>query len=417
MDRAVGQAYQAILGVGDLTVAQAKQLFIPMREGGFGLASAEPQAEPAMMASWASCAARVTARVGLGGIDDLTAEIPGLRSALSKLQAIKREAGEDPNDLTRPGSTATSQRALALSRVNNATTDLRDHIGANCRHRVALDSASGPPPDSSNSRPPTLRSCTSPLSSMRPECGYADPCVTPVIGAKNKKADGTECGAALDKEGKHATTCPCGHALSARHNALRDEIANTARRTGLCADIEVLADHPAIDPPKRRENGRENLQNRCPERRRAHRRSSYLPVLRGGSWSCGQSCLHRREQEANKIQTCGRHTGHPRDPRPNWPHPQGVPDQDRPRGSASPGHLVAKRHEAHFMCPPDPQRAHLRQMQRIHLPPCLPGSSRPFAPCSWPPCSGLVSSRLGDPLRLIWPPGVVFLVPGRLFWV
>ena len=144
MDRVVGQAYQAILGVGDLSVAQAKQLFIPMREGGFGLASAELQAEPAMMASWASCAARVTARIGLGGVDDLTAEIPGLRSALSKLQAIRREAGEDPNDLTRLGSTATSQRALALSRVNKVTGDLREHIGANRRHRVALDSASGP---------------------------------------------------------------------------------------------------------------------------------------------------------------------------------------------------------------------------------------------------------------------------------
>ena len=144
MDRVVGQAYQDILGVGDLTVAQAKQLFIPMREGGFGLGSAELQAEPAMMASWASCAARVTARIGLGGIDDLTAEIPGLRSALCKLQAIRREAGEDPDDLTRLGSTATSQRALALSRVNKAARDLRDHIGANSRHRVALDSASGP---------------------------------------------------------------------------------------------------------------------------------------------------------------------------------------------------------------------------------------------------------------------------------
>ena len=55
----------------------------------------------------------------------------------------------------------------------------------------------------------------------------------------------------LHREGTHATTCPCGHALSARHNALRDEIANFARRTGLCADIEVLVDHPDIDP----ENG------------------------------------------------------------------------------------------------------------------------------------------------------------------
>ena len=74
----------------------------------------------------------------------------------------------------------------------------------------------------------------------RPVCDPGNRC-------KNKKPDGTECGAALDKEGKHATTCPCGHALAVRHNALRDEIANIARRTGLCADIEVLVDHPASD--------------------------------------------------------------------------------------------------------------------------------------------------------------------------
>ena len=71
MDRVVGQ------GVGDWTVAQAKQLFIPMREGGSELSSAELQSELAMMASWASCAARVTARVALGCIDDPFAEVPG----------------------------------------------------------------------------------------------------------------------------------------------------------------------------------------------------------------------------------------------------------------------------------------------------------------------------------------------------
>ena len=178
MDRVVGQACQAILGVGDLTVAQAEQLFIPMREGGFGLASAELQAEPAMMASWASCAARVTARIGLGCIDDFSAEIRGLRSALSKLQAIRREAGDDPNDLTRLGSTATLQRAFALSRVNKATRDLRDHVRANSRHRAALDSASGPGATgvSSSSPSPTFRWFTTLLSSMRPDCGYADLC-------------------------------------------------------------------------------------------------------------------------------------------------------------------------------------------------------------------------------------------------
>ena len=180
------------------------------------------------------------------------AEIPGLRSALSKLQAIRREAGENPNDLTRLGSTATSQRALALSRVNKATRDLRDHIGANTRHRVALDSASGPGASRflqvPTSNTPIVHNSafqhTARMRLCRPVCEHGNRC-------KNKKRDGTECGAALDKEGKHGTTCPCGHALSARHNALRDEIANIARRTSLCADIEVLVDHPAIDP----ENG------------------------------------------------------------------------------------------------------------------------------------------------------------------
>ena len=144
MDRVVAQAYQSIIGMGDLTIAQVKQLFIPMRDGGFGVSSAELQAEPAMMASGGSCAARATARIGLACVDDLSAEVPGLRSAMSKLQAIRREAGADPNDLTRLGTTATTQRALALSRVTKASQDLRDTIGANSSHRSAMDSASGP---------------------------------------------------------------------------------------------------------------------------------------------------------------------------------------------------------------------------------------------------------------------------------
>ena len=35
-------------------------------------------------------------RVGLACFDDLRAEVPGLRSALSILQAIRREGGNDP---------------------------------------------------------------------------------------------------------------------------------------------------------------------------------------------------------------------------------------------------------------------------------------------------------------------------------
>ena len=105
-----------------------------------------------MMASWASCAARVTARVGLACVDDLSAEVPGLSSAMSKFQASRREEGDDPN-------TATSQRALALSRVNKATQDLRDLV------TVPVVQA---PPDSFNSL-----SATHPVS---PVCAAGSRC-------------------------------------------------------------------------------------------------------------------------------------------------------------------------------------------------------------------------------------------------
>ena len=54
------------------------------------------------------------------------------------------------------------------------------------------------------------------------------------------------------------------------------------------------------------------------------------------------------------------------------------------------------------MSPPDPQRAHHRQMQRIHPTPCLPGSPWSIVPCSWLPCSATRVFSPGDLLRTIW---------------
>ena len=100
---------------------------------------------------------------------------------------------------------------------------------------------------SSSSLFPTPRLCTTPLSSTRLECGYAEPCVTPVIGAKTRRV--TEPSAELPLTRKANTRRRArADTPSPRENALRDEIANIARRTGLCADIEVIVDHPAIDP-------------------------------------------------------------------------------------------------------------------------------------------------------------------------
>ena len=211
MDRVVAQAYQSIIGIGDLTAAQARQLFTPVRDVGVGVSSAELHAEPAMMACWASRAARVTARIGLACVDDLSAEVPGLRSAMSKFQAIRREAGDDPNDLPRLGTTATAQGALALSHVSEATQDLRDFVVANSKHRIAVESASGPGataiPQLSVSNTPLVQNTAfqqaARLRLFRPVCA------TGSRSKKNRKRDGSDCGALLDKEGTHATSCPC----------------------------------------------------------------------------------------------------------------------------------------------------------------------------------------------------------------
>ena len=197
----------------------------------------------------------------------------------------------------------------------------------------------------------------------RPVCDYGNRC-------KNKKRDGTECGAVLDKEGKHATTCRCGHALSPRHKALRDEIANIARRTGLCVDIEVLMDHPAIDP----ENGaRMDVRISKPGIKNADELIDVQvtsPFCVEAAGLVGKAATIAESKKRTKyrpavvtpaiLETHGR----------MGPHSQSVPGHDRPRRSASPGHLVARSHEAHFMCPPDPQRAHHRQMQWLHPPLC-----------------------------------------------
>ena len=144
---------------------------------------------------------------------------------------------------------------------------------------------------------------------MQTVCDHGNRC-------KNKKRDGTECGAALDKEGKHATTCPCGHALSARHNALRDEIANIARRTGLCADIEVLVDHPAIDP----ENGA-RMDVRI-SKTGAQDADELIDVQVTSPFCVEAAGLVGKAasiaESKKRTKYCG-HPGHPRDSRPNCP--------------------------------------------------------------------------------------------------
>ena len=80
-----------------------------------------------------------TARIGLACVDDLSAEVPGLRC----VQTPNHQA-RSWNDLTRLGTTATTQSSLALSHVSKASEDLRDFVGAISKHRIAIDSASGP---------------------------------------------------------------------------------------------------------------------------------------------------------------------------------------------------------------------------------------------------------------------------------
>ena len=60
------------------------------------------------------------------------------------------------------------------------------------------------------------------------------------------------------------------------------------------------------------------------------------------------------------------------------------------------------------MCPPDPQRAHHRQMQWFHLNlACLALRCPPHP--FLPPCSAPRVFSPGYPLGLLWPPGAAIL--------
>ena len=143
--------------------------------------------------------------------DDVFIQTPG-----------RREAGDDSNDLTRVGTTATSQRALALTRFKKKKNNnhLLGSRGASRKHRRMHPCCPqfGLP---ASRQAQTLQACLRYQYSLQNTGGEAEP---------------------SDKDGKHVISCPRGHTLPARHNA---------RNTGRRDDIDVPVDHPAIDP----ENG------------------------------------------------------------------------------------------------------------------------------------------------------------------
>ena len=173
---------------------------------------------------------------------------------------------------------------------------------------------------------------------------------------------------------------------------MRDEIANIARRTSRCADIEVLVDHPAIDP----ENGaRMDVRISKPGVQNA---DELIDVQVGSSFCVeaaglvGKAATIAESKKQTKyrpaVVTPAIFETHSR---------MGLtlkaflamiaPDDQQARAT------WLQEAMRRISCLPDPQRAHHRQMQRHHLTPCLLSLAR---------CALFLAPVLCNPCLLAW---------------
>ena len=164
-------------------------------------------------------------------------------------------------------------------------------------------------------------------------------------------------GPLLDKEGKHATSCSCRHALSARHNALSDELADIARRTGRCADTRARMDMRVSKQSVQDFHELIDVQVTSP-----------FCAEAGGKE--GKAAANAESKKRTKYWLLSPQP--PSKPTDEWER------HSEPSSPESPQRTSKREpydYKTDLMHPADPQRAYHRQVQRHHLTPALPSPS------------------------------------------
>ena len=226
---------------------------------------------------------------------------------MAKFQAIRREAGDDPTtcqDWVLPlPPNAPSPSPASVRQPRTCATSLLPTVNTASQSTVPADLA--PPQSSSSPFPTTPPLSRTPPSNRPPDCAFPDPYARRVPDFFKKKT-----GNATDQivepsstRKAHTPLRALARTFSAKHNALRDELANIARRTGPCADSDMLVDHLAFYP----EDDARMLVCASPNEVLETLPSSLMcklpPLLCGSRWKRGQGTCQRREQATHQVQT------------------------------------------------------------------------------------------------------------------
>ena len=213
----------------ELSQDQRLQVFLPLRDSGMGLGSAEARRAGAFVGSWEQCFSEVAGACGPETAEAVWEAAPLTRDALTRAQGVLRRQGASGSlDWERRlGSPAKRRQKHWVQEVQEAMKGQLEGMVEESE-RVELRTAGGKGsggfleaateeeqqiPDAHFIRALRRRLRVRP-SEMGGTCRH-----------KNKGNGGALCGQALDARGLHARVCNSGGGILRRHDRIRDWLA------------------------------------------------------------------------------------------------------------------------------------------------------------------------------------------------
>ena len=263
-DEEVLRAAEKVAGLDPLSEDEKEQLRLPLRLGGFGLASLAALADSAWLGSWLQCLAGVVAGSsllrGLGtSVSALTTSLRCAEAQLEVLGVSLWEAttrnGEGSWEEAEKHSVTKGQRHLQHQAAKSRQAALLERAPREVQAR--LRSCGGPGAAAWLQALPTAPDLCLPDKHFRLACRMR-------LGqqqfpegktCQRRTRRGRVCGAPLDPGGDHAHTCDIGRCWQVRHDGQRRATARILRRHHLEAVEEVRV--PEFD--RDRANGTRQL--------------------------------------------------------------------------------------------------------------------------------------------------------------
>lgn len=226
LDQLAGDIVARLLQVPALDTEQRARLFLPMRDGGMGWASAELVGPAALTCSFCATLPRMLAELECADLHELVLKVPAMQDLAMKATELVAEAmeAELPISLPLPPDQVPRQRHLMRAAHEGVRANLLATLPPT--QRAWFRSCGGPgagawmgwPPDGASCMPDGLFVVAARLRLGTVAVRLPSTCPF-------HTAAGGPCGGHVDEHGHHCLSCTAaGHAIR-RHNALRDALA------------------------------------------------------------------------------------------------------------------------------------------------------------------------------------------------